>query len=302
MTNKSLGLPENFADRLPELRQKTLKWQTVYHSGSKINSAATITFHQAVSDKSLGTIILIPGLATNNNFDPLMSSVSYWGLTHKYNIVTIDTFINDFLSEIKPEKIKFNTYEEFKTIIYQSLKFVQSYNPNSYHIAVGHCASSNGITGTFNDCVKQSLPIPVQSALLFAPFSKTPSETFENSVKRLLSSTLNDVKRTNDPVAKIKVKHLSFLAAMENFIKEEEAVSFEPDLMVQWNIPVTFVTGQLDKISPFDRINKYTEILNQKSSNFKHLYLKNKKHNFATLYTDTNAIIEIIRSQRPTTR
>ena len=102
------GIPNNFDELLPGLRSKTLKWETVCRSGTKINSTANISFYQTTN--SYGTFILIPGLATNADVDPLMKSITFWALTHRYNIVKMDTFINDFLDEITPEKMKLNTY------------------------------------------------------------------------------------------------------------------------------------------------------------------------------------------------
>ena len=297
------GIPEDFETLLPNLKEKTLKWETVYHSGSEINSSSNISFYQPLSDNFYGTIILIPGLATNIDFDPLMKAITYWALTHKYRIINISTFIHDFLSEIKPEKMQNNTYPEFKTIIHQSLKFVQPYIINKPSVLIGHCASSNGIIDTFNECVKKDEKIPVSSTMLFAPWPKRPNDNYKESVYRLKKEYEQQVDTKKlDQISTIKLAHIRFLFAMADFIQETENTKFEPDLMIQWGIPVTFVTAQRDKICPPARIKQYYDILRQKSDNFNYLYLPNKKHSFEKLYEDTNAVISLIRSQRKKTK
>ena len=45
-----IGVPENFNDLLPELKAKTLKWETVCYSGTKINNNAKISFYSAITN------------------------------------------------------------------------------------------------------------------------------------------------------------------------------------------------------------------------------------------------------------
>lgn len=303
-SRKKIGIPENFDELLPDLKSKTLKWEAVCYSGTKINSSSTITFHQPVVSGSYGTLILIPGLATNNDFDPLMKSITYWALTHKYNVVHISTFINDFMNPVSPEQLAKNTYQEFQDIINQSLTFIQPYTLNQYSMVIGHCASANGIIDAFNNRVKNSEEIPVSSALLFAPWPKTPSQEYENSVLHLLTNEIERQSKMSelDFISKIKLGHMNFLYSMNNFRSEIDNVTFEPDLMVKWDIPVTFVAAQRDKLSKPERVQKNYETLAGVSNNFKYLYLVNRKHSFEKLYTDSQAIINLIKSQKPKRR
>ena len=112
-----IGVPENFNDLLPVLKAKTLKWETVCYSGTKINNNAKISYDASFFPDSYGNIILSPGLGTNTDIDPLMRTITFWSLTHKYNIITFDTFLGQFCDVPSFEIAQKNTYSEFVSLL-----------------------------------------------------------------------------------------------------------------------------------------------------------------------------------------
>lgn len=297
-----LGIPENFEEKLPELKAKTLKWETIYNSKTEINSKTTISFYQPINENNVGNLVLIPGLATNSRIDPLMKAIQYWGLTHRYNIVNIDSFLGDFENDISIEKIQNNTYPELKTVLTESIKFVQPYIANKHSCIIGHCVSATAITDILNDCVKQGKPMPVQSAILFAPFPKIPQSKYDAIMLRRIQITEAEQKNliVLDPVTKLKIQHMQFVCAMQNFVTSVEHIDFEPNIVAQWGIPVSFVVAGRDKISPASRAKENFELLLKEhgTTEPKYLYLPERKHAFEQLYKSYSDIIEIIKSQR----
>lgn len=299
-----LGLPENFADKLPELKSKTLKWKTLYKSGTKINSETTISFYQSLNP-AIGNLVLVPGMATNSKVDPLMKMIQYWGLKHRYNIINIDSFLGDFEKDITPESVHDNNYSELKTVLSESIKFIQPHIVNKHTCIIGHCVSTTIITDILNDIVKNGEKLPVNSAILFAPFPKIlPSKYDAIMLKRAQMETENKNVANLDPITALKLKHMKFICAMHGFIETVENIPFEPKTIAQWGIPVSFVVAGRDKISPAARAKENFEQISkeQGTTKLQYLYLPERKHTFEQLYQNYNDIIQIIKTQRNNTK
>ena len=72
-----------------------------------------------------------------------------------------------------------------------------------------------------------------------------------------------------------------------------------PDLMAQYNIPVTLVVGGLDKKSPieyirgiYNDVRKYT-----KGKNIEFVEFPKSKHSFMNQHNDRDAILRLIKTQ-----
>ena len=302
MILKGLGIPDNFEEKLPNLKNKTLRWRNLYRSGTTINSESNISFYQNNGNNpAVGNLILVPALATNSSVDPLMKTIQYWGLTHRYNVFNIDTFLGDFERELTPEEVQKNTYPEFKAIVKQSIDFILPYTDNKPICIVGHCVSSTAISDILNDCVRNKEKLPVHGAVLFAPFPEIPQSKYDSlMMRRLQIESAKQASGVIDPVTMIKFQHIKFVCAMQNFIKTAESVKFEPEIMSQWGIPVSFVIAGRDKISPASRTKENLEKLNScnGSTESHYLYIPNKKHSFEKFYDDSVAVIELIKQQR----
>ena len=298
MNLDKLALPQDFEEKLPELKQRTLKWQTVYNSGTDINSSATISFYEQTNGAPIGNLVLLPALAANTNIDPLMKSVIYWGLTHKYNITCIDTFLSDFETEIGPNNIKQFTYSEFKGLVHQSFKFITPYIIKNTCV-IAHCIGSVGITGVFNDCVTNGEKIPVQSAIFFAPWPKTSNQRF-NALKTLQKRMEKHPENLVDAKIQKKFQHIKFTSTLQELGLMASDVKFEPEIINQWKIPVTYIAAGHDNIAPASRIAENFNVLHNMSNGkyFKYIYLPNANHTFHVSPNDTKTIISIIKSSR----
>jgi len=297
MNFDKLTLPNNFEEKLPELKQRTLKWQTVFNSGTEINSSATISFHEVLDGRPIGNLVLVPALATNSQIDPLMKSITYWGLTHKYNITNIDTFLGDFETEITPDNIKQFSYLEFKSLLYQTFKFIAPYTTKNTCV-IAHCIGSVGVTGVFNDYIRNGEKLPVQSAIFFSPWPKMPAQQYD--ALQVLRKRMEKNKDKQDIVMQKKIQHMNFVSTLQEFGLIMFDVKFEPEIINQWKIPVTFVAAGRDNISPATRVSENFNTLHnmQNGRYFNCLYLPNAPHSFKNAYKDKNAIIKLIKNQR----
>lgn len=297
MNFDKLTLPNNFEEKLPELKQRTLKWQTVYNSGTEINSSATISFHEVLDGQPIGNLVLVPALATNSKIDPLMKSVTYWGLTHKYNITNIDTFLGDFETEITPDNIKQFSYLEFKSLLHQTFKFIAPYTAKNTCV-MAHCIGSVGVTGVFNDYIRNGEKLPVQSAVFFSPWPKMASQRYD--ALKVLRNRIEKKNTTPDAVTKKKIQHMNFVSTLQEFGLIMFDVKFEPEIINQWKIPVTFVAAGRDNIAPATRVCEKFNLLHKMPNGnyFKYLYLPGATHTFQNAYKDKNAIIKLIKNQR----
>ena len=299
-----LGIPENFADKLQGLKSKTLKWETLYKSGTEKNSKTTISFYQSLNP-AIGNLILVPGMATNSRIDPLMKMIQYWGLKHRYNIINIDSFLGDFEKDITTENVHNNTYSELKTVLSGSLSFIQPHIVNKHACIIGHCVSTTIITDILNDNVKNEEKLPVNSAIFFAPFPKILPSKYDAIVsKRAQMETENKNIANLDPISALKLKHMNFICAMHEFIETVDTIPFEPKIIAQWGIPVSFVVAGRDKISPAMRAKENFEQITKEQGTTKaqYLYLPERKHTFEQLYKNYNDIIQIIKTQRIKTK
>ena len=299
-----LGLPENFADELPNLKSKTLKWETSYKSGTQINSETTISFYQGLNP-AIGNLILVPGMATNSKVDPLMRLIQYWGLTHRYNIINIDSFLGDFEKDVTADNANNYTYSELKVGLSGSIRFIQPIVADKHTCIIGHCVSTTIITDIFKEYIKNREEIPVQSAIFFAPFPKFTKSKFD-----IIATKCAQMKKKNkstenlDPITALKLKHMKFICAMHGFIETVENIPFEPEIVARWGIPVSLVIAGRDSISPATRAKENFEriLKEQGTTKLQYLYLPERKHTFEQLYKNYNDIIQIIKTQRNNTK
>lgn len=120
---ENLFIPNNFDQLLPELKQKTFKWRTEYTSGSNTPTTAYIEYY-AVTGKTNNNLILLPGIASNTDIEPLMKMLTFWGLTHKYNIYCLNTFLSDFQRNISLDAARKNTVPEFISLTANGLNLI----------------------------------------------------------------------------------------------------------------------------------------------------------------------------------
>lgn len=300
-----IGVPKNFNEFLPELKAKTLKWETVCYSGTQINNSAKISFYSALAEQPHGNIILSPGLATNTDIDPLMKNLLFWALTHKYNVFTFNTFLGDFCKQPSVEQAKRNTYPEFVSLLECCIKFIEPYSINQANVLIGHSAGATGVINALNNMVNQNYKIHLHSVLLFAPCvnqiwdkifkdlasRRSKSSNFENPDEILPIMNVFDVQDS---------KTSRYVTITPKFLIDMQEHSIRPDLINKWGTYVTIVAGGKDrKISRQELEKIFQELQNQPNDyRFKFIVLPKAKHSFSDIFADRPAIVNLIKSQQ----
>ena len=302
---KQFGIPDNFEELLPELKTKTLKWETVCYSGTKINNSAKISYFATFANNPYGNIILSPGLGTNTDIDPLMKMLTFWALTHRHNVITFNTFLGDFNEMPSFEIAQRNTYPEFVSLLESCVKFIEPYSVKQNTILMGHSVGATGIIDAMNNIAKQDIKINVNSVMLFAPwvvpewhdffkdtiYKRCDSSHFENPHKILPLTNIFDAYECG------KTRYVSI---MPKFYTDIHETPFRPDLMNKWNTYITLVAGEKDRKSPPEQMQeKFEELQKQPNRNlFKFIILPNAKHSFLNIYANNQSVISLIKSQR----
>lgn len=300
---KKFGIPDDFDKLLPELKDKTLRWETVCRSGTEINNNAKISYYASVAPYSYGNIVLSPGLGTNTDIDPLMGAVTFWALTHRYNIITIDTFLGQFLEKPSFEIAQKNTYNEFIASLESCVKFIEPYCINKPSLLIGHSAGATGITDALNNIVSKKRKINFQSVMLFAPWASKEWHDYFKEIVCRHNKPHNPYKFL--PIINMfdieKYGSARYTPILPDFLDDMEKSVFKPDLMNKWNTHITIVVGAKDrKVSEETLHKRYEELVKQSSdkNRFQFIVLPNAKHSFIQIHKDTQSVINLIKSQR----
>ena len=298
------GIPNNFEELLPELKAKTIKWETVCYSGTEINNSARITYYAAFANKIHGNIILSPGLATNTDIDPLMKMLIFWALTHRHNVITFNTFLGDFHESPSFELAQRNTYSEFVSLIESCINFTMKHTLNQQNILIGHSVGATGVIDALNNIAKQNKKTNIDSVMLFAPFASNQWETFKGIIYKRYESTWFAKSSHILPITNVfdclANGHTRYVSILPKFYNELCEYPFQPDLMNKWNTYITIIAGERDRKSPPAEIReKFEELEKQSNKNlFDFILLPNEKHSFLRIYKNNQSVIGLIKSQR----
>ena len=301
---RQIGVPNNFNELLPELKAKTLKWETVCYSGTKINNNAKISFYASLASDSYGNIILSPGLGTNTDIDPLMKTITFWSLTHKYNIITFDTFLGQFCPIPSFETAQKNTYSEFVSLLETCIKFIEPYSVKQNAILIGHSAGATGIIDALNNIAENGNQTHIRSVMLFAPWaSKQWHDYLKGFIYKHYQRYCVDDPHQILPICNIfnqDYDKSGYVTILPQFFTDMENSSFRPDLMNKWQTYITLVAGEKDKKVPTEILQKRFEELSRQSNRnmFKFIVLPDERHSFLNIHSDTQSVINLIKSQR----
>lgn len=295
------GVPDNFNSLLPDLKAKSLKWETVCYSGTDINNSTKIHYYSTVDSCPFGDLILSPGLGTNTDIDPLMKMLTYWGLTHKYNVITINTFLGDFTSLPSLKIAERNTYHEFISSLESSIKFIEPYSLKNKNILIGHSIGATGVIDALNNMVTKGEKINLFSVMLFAPWASAQwGQTFKEIVYKRCESSNFDNPDKILPVTNIFNNHSGYMNIMPQFITDRDNMPFRPDLMNKWGTYITLIAGENDKKARPEALKERFEELKKQSNHnlFRFIVLPNAKHSFLSIYKDNQCAISLIQSQK----
>lgn len=293
-------IPTNFDQKLPIILSQTYKWSQTYNTNEKYQMQNTLTLYSPQNAYPETYIILLPGLATNTHIDPLMQLISYWALTHKYNLFHINTFINIPHKQIFPESIRAQNWQEYINAINYAFSIIQQTTQrNGYKCAIGHSAGANGLISALNQNTHQNIKNDLSSVMLFAPFVK--GAWFKTLIE---FSKNNHPSETNPDIIYIynlfnNIPGTKFVVP-EKFFKELTDQPFEPEIMNKWDIKTTLIAGEYDKKAPIEDLRQKCATLKSMSNghNFKFVEIPRTKHNFLNLKNNKLSILELLKSQR----
>jgi hypothetical protein len=298
-----------FKSFLSDEKKKTLKWQTVCWSGTANNCSATISYYASTNPNACGDIVLFPGLATNTNIDPLMKNLMFWGLNHRRNVITIDTFLGEFKDTLSPQEAKQetdkNTYSEFVSLIEQSIKFIQPYTIPNKNILIGHSAGATGLTDALNNLTAKGTKTNAGSVILFAPcFGVQQIDTIDKAVKRRIESNRgkypDDILVVPNAQDVWEVKRIRYVYISPKFITDMFSGTFRPDLMNKWGTYITIVAAQNDTKVSIKCLKQCFEEIKQKSNSdlFKMITLSDSQHSILAPNQNNRNVLNIIKNQK----
>ena len=295
----TLGLPNNFKDLLPELKSKTMKWETNCYSGTDINNYATISFYESLRSP-YGNIILTPGLGTNTDIDPLSKMLIFWALTHKFNIITFNTFLGRFYHKPTLQIAQQNTYHEFVHVLQKCITYTENFC-SDINIMIGHSAGATGTIDAMNNLAANDKKTKINSVMLFAPWV---SIKWFNSMQKNISAHHPDT-RDMIPILNIfntdkKSTGPEYIPVTPKFFHDMTHNQFRPDLMNKWGTNITIIAGEKDKKTFTKLLAKRFEILQTQPNHdkFSFIVLPNAKHSFLEIYKNNQSVISLIKSQK----
>jgi len=308
---KPLGnvfIPKNYDEFLPELLDKHFAWKMEFSSKTDISNTGQITYYEIRDTVARGNFVLVPGLASNTQIEPLMRAVTYWSLKHKYNIYAVDHFLGDFKPENTKELADRNTAPEFLDLLDVGLDIVSKMSIDKWTCVVGHSLGGLGTLEVFNRRVQQNKPVGFSGAILFAPFVTPEWHAFTKQfMKHYQYPDLSDEEFYKSPMGLSSLhdvyyaKQARYISLYPGFYDEIDKLPVRAELMARYNIPVTLVAGGCDKKSPAEYMRLLcADVHNyQDCDNVKLVEFPTSRHSFIDQHNDWSSILNLIKSQYP---
>ena len=299
-------IPKDYEKELGELKNKYFAWKMEFSSKTSVANTGHITHYEIRGAEPHGNFVLVPGLASNTQIEPLMCAITYWSLKHRYNIYAIDSFLGDFQPDITTALAEKNTVPEFIDLMDVGLEIVSKISANKWTCVVGHSLGASGTLEVFNRWVQQNKAINFSGAILFAPFV---IKKWHDFTKRFINhyqySDLPEEEFYTKPVGLISPHDAYYTTVMRyvsvypNLFDDIDKLKPRPDLMAQYNIPITLVAGGEDKKSPVEYMRAIYDAACQYSNSNKMKFVEfpTSRHSFIDQHGDWRAILELIRTQ-----
>ncbi len=303
---KNVFVPNDYADELPRLKEKYFSWQVNFTSKTDLGTMGKITYYSVGDDVAYGNFVLVPGLASNTEIEPLMCALSYWAFKHKYNIYAVDTFLGDFKPEISEDLAKKNTFAEFVDLMDVGLDIIAKMSIDKWTCVVGHSLGGTGSLAVFNRRVLNKQPIGFSGGIFFAPY--VTKEWCKFSKEFMLTHqypNLSIEESSKLPMGMMSPHDIALVNASRyvslpaDFYDSLDEFGPRPDLMAQYNIPITLVAGGRDKKAPieyirgiYNQVNAYSPMQTMRFVEF-----PKSKHSFINQHDDCAAILRLIKTQ-----
>ncbi len=302
----SLLIPNDFGPELSDINNKTFQWTIDVRLQPDGPARGSIT-HYSIGDKAYGNIILVPGLGSNTNIEPLMRAINYWALTHRHNIYCVNSFLGDFREKLSVEEASQNTYQEFVNLMNMSLDIIEKHTAGTWTCLVGHSAGATATIETFNRRILANKKPRVRAAVLLAPPMLQKHADILTTIYRQFYrlTDLSDYEFNHRPM-QIFSPHdfdtgngVRYVCVMPQFMNDMVSQPLRPDLMNEWGIPVTIVAAARDRKVPASDLREVYDQISQLSNGdlFKFVEFKNSKHSFIDQHKHWDDVLKLIKSQ-----
>ena len=299
----SLPNPEDIDPLLGTLLGPYKKSTTPYNTQTDINSTGCVTYYSAIPPRETrGNLVLIPGLASNTDTDPLMKNLRYWGFTHSYNIYCINTFMGDFVQDLSYERAQKNTFAEYVAAIGTSLDIVEEICAGQPTHIISHSIGGNALIKTFYNRAAENRDTNFSSVMMFAPCitGKWYRTLEQQHMRSVGSSKLEDIKKIPIPVYNPHNKQdpNSFVPIMHNFLTDSCDLSFERPFINRLQKPVTIVGGTHDRAVPSHQLQAIYKLLKTQSNSdlFQFMLFEGARHTFTALHNKSLAIKSLLKT------
>ncbi|MDR1361323.1 MAG: hypothetical protein LBJ18_03405 [Rickettsiales bacterium] len=297
-------IPENTRELLESIERNSDITKNNFSSETATNLGGSIT-HYKISEHPCGNIVLLPGMASNTNIDPLMRVVRLWSLHHNYNVYALNHFFGDFKMELSKEDADKQTYLEYIAVITRGLNEISEQVAGKWTAIVSHSMAARGTIEYFNDLAENNKKHNFAMAALFGPFAS--QESTDNvwrsyRMKHGLSHiSKEEFAKTpvsfNSPSNPDPVNtHISFYPPVL------DPKTYSLDQMEKWRHHTVFVAGGKDRRAPAAaHYEVYRKMIDHKMENagkFKYVNFPESKHSFMDSYKDYAAVLTLIKHLR----
>lgn len=241
----------------PEIKEQAFQWRAKITSGPNAASFGYITKY-SISAPARGYMVLVPGMASNCKTEPLMQEFLSWGLLHKYEVYSLETFLGRFQPDVNLKYAQENTLPELISLIDTGLTTIAKHTKNEQLRIVAHSAGAVGTLLAINRQIEQNRLANIKNLTLFAPF--IADERFDRIKKlyRCRSKSEEEFRRTpirieNPFVAPPQPRYISVLPA---FFEQITSLNLITPEAATYKFPVTIVAGGRDTKVPYDALQK----------------------------------------------
>ena len=250
-----------------EQKPITLTWDYLYKKD------ATATFYNCGNGND--TIALFSGFGQTVVQHNVLKTVFDWAMREQYQIVVVETFINDIKTCATKTKYEYNDFQELFNMI---LCAIPGTTDNYPHI-IAHSTPTIPITKNFSNRIENKKNVLAKSATFFAPFPTN-------------SNILDSLQRgTRDEDIKKQITNI------KTFAEKLFTVEIDPTLMGKYKFPFGLVAGKKDTTAPAQHT---TELVTEAANPNITWRVVNENHNFSRIAS--NEIIEIVKTQIERTR
>lgn len=281
-----------------DTKEHAIQWRTKFLSQTETASMGYITKY-ALSDTPRGNLVLIPGMASNCKTEPLMQGFITWGLRHKYNIYTLETFLACFQPDVNFNIAQKNTVPALINLIDQGLTLIERYSTQHPMHIVAHSAGAVSTVCAINRQISENRLINIDHITLFAPF--ITDERF-NRIKQFYRGRKSDAEFQRTPI-RIENPYISksqprYISVLPSFFEQIINMNITGPEIEKYTFPVTIVAGGRDTKVPANILHELYKKLASlpNGSMFNYVLFPRSNHSFAF---QSNELLNMISKINP---